>query len=39
MGGAICGQLPAMCLTPFGESLTRVCHWHWVSDAMIKGVN
>ena len=24
MGGAICGQLPSMLLTPFGDSRTRV---------------
>ncbi|MCE9957329.1 oligopeptide transporter ATP-binding component [Aeromonas rivipollensis] len=37
MGGAICGQQPSMLLTPFGDGRTRACHW--VSDAMIKGVN
>ena len=32
----ICGQQSPV-LTPFGDGRTRACHW--VSDAMIKGVN
>ena len=32
----ICGQQSPL-LTPFGDGRTRACHW--VSDAMIKGVN
>ncbi|MFG0873910.1 ABC transporter ATP-binding protein [Aeromonas media] len=32
----ICGQ-QSPALTPFGDGRTRACHW--VSDAMIKGVN
>ena len=32
----ICGQQSPV-LTPFGDGRTRACHW--VSDAMVKGVN
>ncbi|MNK78300.1 Oligopeptide transport ATP-binding protein OppD [compost metagenome] len=32
----ICGQQSPV-LTPFGDGRTRACHW--ISDAMIKGVN
>ncbi|MGY1511871.1 oligopeptide transporter ATP-binding component [Aeromonas hydrophila] len=37
MNAVICGQQSSKLLTPFNDGLERACHW--VSDAMIKGVN
>lgn len=39
MNAVNCGQQSSMHLTPSNDGRERFCHWHRVSDAIIKGAN